>query len=56
MIPVSSLLVLDTNVLVHLIRNDAIGQRVEADYSLMERSERPLIVHGIGVWVLSVMG
>lgn len=34
---------LDTNVLVHLIRGDQVGQRVATDHGLRERAERPLI-------------
>jgi len=42
-IPPSSLVILDTNVLVHLIRNKQVGQRIAAEYSLGGRPERPLI-------------
>lgn len=38
-----ALILLDTSVLVHLFRNDDIGQKVAADNSLLERSEKPLI-------------
>ncbi len=38
-----SLLLLDTNILVRLIRDDSVGQRIQADFGLRERSERPLI-------------
>ncbi len=43
MIPEGSLVVLDTNVLVHLLRNKATGQRIEKKYNLSQRRERPLI-------------
>lgn len=38
-----SLIVLDTNILVRLIRNDAVGTKVATDYALSDRPERPLI-------------
>ena len=37
------LLLLDTNVLIHLARNDAIGQDIETRYSLTHRPEPPLL-------------
>lgn len=37
------LVLLDTSVLVHIVRNDAIGRSMIADYSLASRRERPLI-------------
>ncbi len=37
------LLLLDTNVLVHLARDDATGQAIEARFSLTARPERPLV-------------
>lgn len=40
---ISPLLVLDTNVLVHLLRNNALGQAIEKTYSLTTRLERPLL-------------
>ena len=43
MIPSDELLVLDTNILVHLIRGKAIGQKIAADHDLQNRIERPLI-------------
>ena len=43
MIPGESLVLLDTNILVHLIRRNAIGRRVESDHRLTERPERPLV-------------
>ena len=39
----SDLALLDTNVLIHLVRNDATGQEVEEEYSLATRPERPLL-------------
>jgi predicted nucleic acid-binding protein len=38
-----SLVLLDTNILVRLIRADEVGERIERDYGLLERRERPLI-------------
>ncbi len=43
MIPANALVVLDTNILVHLIRQSPVGLRVEADHGLSRRSERPLV-------------
>lgn len=43
MIPDNELVVLDTNVLVHLIRRNAIGERIAAEQQLRERRERPII-------------
>jgi predicted nucleic acid-binding protein len=37
------LLILDTNVLVHLLRNDSTGQALEAKFKLSARTERPLL-------------
>jgi predicted nucleic acid-binding protein len=42
-IPDSALVVLDTNVLVALVRNNPLGQRIGATLGLRERAERPLI-------------
>jgi tRNA(fMet)-specific endonuclease VapC len=39
----TSLIVLDTNVLVHLVRDSTIGQRIVHDYQLHKRPEKPLI-------------
>ena len=39
----SDLVLLDTNILVHLIRNSSVGQRLMLDHSLDSRPERPLI-------------
>jgi len=39
----SDLALLDTNVLIHLVRNDATGQVIEEKYSLAARQERPLL-------------
>ena len=41
MIPV--LYLLDTNILVHLVRGDGIGQHIQADYAPMLLDPRPLI-------------
>lgn len=38
----SELVMLDTSVLVHLVRNDPTGQAIEADLRLARRAERPL--------------
>lgn len=43
MIPEGSLVVLDTNVLVHLIRGGKVGRRIEADHGLSGRADRPVI-------------
>lgn len=43
MIPSDALILLDTNILVHLIRGKAIGQKIAADHALQNRAERPLI-------------
>jgi tRNA(fMet)-specific endonuclease VapC len=37
------LVLLDTNVLLHLLRGSALGQKIEADFGLAKRPERPLI-------------
>jgi predicted nucleic acid-binding protein len=37
------LIVLDTNVLVHLLRNNSTGQSLEAKFNLSARAERPLL-------------
>jgi tRNA(fMet)-specific endonuclease VapC len=37
------LVVLDTSVLVHLVRNDGVGQRVLSDHGLHELPDRPLV-------------
>jgi predicted nucleic acid-binding protein len=42
-LPGSTLILLDTSVLVHLARQDATGRWVESEYSLAARLERPLI-------------
>ena len=42
-IATNQLLILDTNVLVHLLRNNAIGQAIENTFSLTTRPERPLL-------------
>lgn len=43
MIPADALVLLDTNVLVHLTRRDAVGKRLEEDHALTRRAYRPLI-------------
>jgi len=43
LIPDGSLVVLNTNVLVHLIRGRTVGQRIEADHGLSTRDERPVV-------------
>lgn len=43
MIPADRLLLLDTNILVHLIRSKELGQRIARDYQIPQRSERPLV-------------
>jgi tRNA(fMet)-specific endonuclease VapC len=40
---VGGLILLDTSVLVHLLRNDVVGQRMDAEQELRSRTERPLI-------------
>lgn len=42
-IPAESLVLLDTSVLLHLLRNDAAGRWIDATYELTRRPERPLI-------------
>lgn len=37
------MLLLDTSVLLHLIRGNEVGKRIEATYGLRTRAERPLI-------------
>ena len=43
MIPSGALIVLDTNILVHLIRDRAIGRKIVTDHDLQDRTEKPLI-------------
>lgn len=43
MIPFDSLVLLDTNVVVHLARDNTLGRRINEDYQLSERRVRPLI-------------
>jgi len=43
MISPDRLILLDTNVLIHLIRGDAIGAAIDERYGLRNRPERPLI-------------
>jgi tRNA(fMet)-specific endonuclease VapC len=39
----SDLILLDTSILVHLVRDNAIGQVIASRFSLFSRSERPII-------------
>lgn len=39
----AGLVLLDTSLLIHLLRATAVGARAESDHSLRSRSERPLI-------------
>ena len=39
----SGLLLLDTNIVIHLIRADAVGEAVDTRFQLRARAERPLI-------------
>lgn len=43
MIPQNELILLDTNVLIQLVRGNEIGKRIDANYQLRARLERPLI-------------
>ncbi|HEX8392812.1 MAG TPA: PIN domain-containing protein [Longimicrobium sp.] len=43
MIPPGALILLDTNVLVQLVRGNAAGKRIDSDYGLGVRPDRPLI-------------
>lgn len=43
MIPSDTLILLDTNILVHLIRGQALGQRIATDHNLQDRTEKLLI-------------
>ena len=43
MIPSDALILLDTNILVHLIRGREIGQRIIGDHNLRDRTEKLLI-------------
>jgi len=40
---VSRLLLLDTNIVIHLVRGSVVGRRVDARFQLRTRPERPLI-------------
>jgi len=42
-IPPGDLVLLDTNVLVHLVRGGSIGQRINRELRLTDRPERPII-------------
>jgi tRNA(fMet)-specific endonuclease VapC len=39
----SELLLLDTNIVIHLIRDNEIGQQVDAAFQICHRPDRPLI-------------
>jgi len=39
----SGLLILDTNIVIHLVRGNAVGQAVDSRFGLRARPERPLI-------------
>lgn len=43
MIPGDSLILLDTNIVLHLARGDGVGRRVDADHDLRGRRERQLL-------------
>lgn len=43
MIPDGDLVLLDTNVFVHLIRGNELGDRIDREYQLRARTERPLV-------------
>lgn len=43
MIPFDALVVLDTNILIHVARANAFGKQIQADQKLLERVERPII-------------
>lgn len=43
MIPQNELILLDTNVLIQLVRGNEIGRRIDTNYQLRARLERPLI-------------
>lgn len=39
----NELLLLDTNIVIHLIRDNEIGRRVDAAFQIRHRPDRPLI-------------
>jgi predicted nucleic acid-binding protein len=43
MIPANALILLDTNILIHLLRGNKIGQQIETDHRLHKRQSKPLI-------------
>lgn len=43
MTPASGLVLLDTNILIHLLRATALGARAASEHALRSRSERPLL-------------
>lgn len=42
-LPAHQLILLDTNVVIHLARNDRTGAHIESIYSLTKRREKPLV-------------
>ncbi len=43
MIPAETLIVLDTGILVHLVRWGPVGQRIASEHNLLGRKERPFL-------------
>ena len=43
MIAADTLILLDTNIVVHFVRWNVVGQRIDQDHALQARRERPLI-------------
>lgn len=43
MSPASTLILLDTNIILHLLRGSTLGNKVATEHSLRSRAERPLI-------------
>jgi tRNA(fMet)-specific endonuclease VapC len=43
LIPGDSLVLLDTNIVLHLARGDTVGRRIDAEHDLRGRKERPLV-------------
>jgi tRNA(fMet)-specific endonuclease VapC len=39
----SRLLLLDTNIVIHLVRGSSVGQTVDSRFHLRSRAERPLV-------------
>ena len=48
-----ALALLDTNVLIHLLRRDRTGQKIEAEHSFTTRSERPILSSVVEVELLA---